>query len=46
MKSTRPQPLQPAAKNAASARLPSSCSAAPLAPGQIYCVSSAMYFAW
>ena len=46
MKSTRPQPLQPTAKNAASARLPSSCSVAPLAPGHRYCVSSATYLAW
>ena len=46
MKSTRPQPLQPAAKKAASARLPSSCSAAPASPGQMYCVSFATYLAW
>ena len=33
MKSTRPQPLQSTARNAASARLPNSCSTAPVAPG-------------
>src|SRR6185503_8518127 len=44
--STRPQPEQPAARNASSASDRSCSSACPSRPGQMYCVVSAMYFAW
>src|SRR5207342_1518700 len=44
--STRAQPLQSTALNAATARRRISSSASPSRPGHRYCVSSATYLAW
>ena len=44
--STRPQPLQSAARKASTASWRSTVSSSPSSPGHRYCVSSATYLAW
>src|SRR5262249_53682457 len=46
IRSTRPQPEQPAALNASRASCCTCASPAASRPGQMYCVSSATYLAW